>query len=87
MNKELDNEKWEISKIFSYKEREQEHPDDDIMYYGCTLLTDIGPFEKGHLCHICISPQTYASFTMSIDCDESGRGGEKFVPLWTWLRK
>ena len=80
-------EQWNIEKIFKYKERYQEHPDDDIMYYDCTLLIDFGPFKKGYCCNVCIQPQTYMSFEMHVDCDEAGRGGEIFVPVWTHVKK
>lgn len=83
----IDEEKWNISRIFEYKERYQENPSDDIIYYDCTLLIDFGPFKKGYLCNVCISPQTYASFTMYVDCDGMGYGGEEFVPVWTHIPK
>lgn len=84
---DITEDKWNIDKMFKYKERDQEHPDDDIIYYGCTLLIDLGPFKKGYHCNVCIQPQTYTSFTMRVDCDEMGRGGEIFVPVWTHVKK
>jgi len=80
-------EKWNIEKIFTYKEREQEHPDDEIIYYDCELLVDFGPFKKGHQCHIAVWPQSYSSFTMRVGCDSWGSGGEEFVPVWTHVKK
>ena len=31
----VEERKWNIGRIFKYKERYQEHPDDDIIYYNC----------------------------------------------------
>jgi hypothetical protein len=87
VSEKMDEKKWNIGQIFQYKERDQEHPDDDITYYDCVLLIDFGPFKKGHECNIRISPQTYASFTMRVDCDDYGEGSEEFVPVWTHVPK
>ncbi|CAK7994894.1 Hypothetical protein POVR1_LOCUS412 [uncultured virus] len=53
---------WDINEIFKYEERYQEHCGDGVIYYGCTLLIDFGPFKKGHQCDISIESATSGDF-------------------------
>lgn len=76
---------WDIDKIFEYNEKYQEHTGDGVIYYGCELLIDFGPFEKGHKCNIYINSQTSGDFTMRVGCDGLGNYGKKFVPVWTYI--
>lgn len=79
----MDNKLWDISKIFTYKRRYQEHCDDEVIYYKCTLLIDFGPFKAGYKCNITIDSGSNGRFTMNVDCDGMGAGGELFIPVWT----
>lgn len=75
---------WDIAEIFTYRTREQEHCDDEVIFYDCELLVDFGPFSKGDQCDITIYPQTWGAFTMTVQHLESGKEIE-FVPVWTPL--
>lgn len=72
---------WNIRRIFTYKDRYQEHCGDGIEYYDCKLLIDFGPFKKGRKCKKnYIDSASGGDFTMSVD-------GELFVPVWTHIPK
>lgn len=73
---------WDISKNFKYRERYQEHCDDEIYFYDCEFLVDFGQFKKGYICDISIYSQSWGSFTMYVDCQDGGKDVQ-FVPVWT----
>ena len=78
---------WDISEIFEYTEKYQEHCGDGVIYYDCLLLIDFGPFKKGYKCNIYVDSATHGDFTMMVGCDSMGHGGELFVPVWTHTNK
>src|SRR5437868_6940891 len=56
-----------------------------FIYYDCMFLIDFGPFTKGYQCHIYIDSPTHGDFSMHVDCDANGHGGQLFVPVWTFV--
>jgi len=81
----MEDHLWYIHKIFTYRECYQEHCGDGVIYYDCMLLIDFGPFTKGYQCHIYIDSPTHGDFSMHVDCDANGHGGQLFVPVWTFV--